>query len=55
MELQALIATVDFAARKHKDQRRKDIEKTPYINHPIGTKFYNALIDKILLFSDVYK
>ena len=36
MELQALVAAVDFAARKHKDQRRKDKEKTPYINHPIG-------------------
>ncbi|XP_026482065.1 guanosine-3',5'-bis(diphosphate) 3'-pyrophosphohydrolase MESH1-like [Ctenocephalides felis] len=27
---------VNFAALKHKDQRRKDAEKTPYINHPIG-------------------
>lgn len=27
---------VDFAARKHRDQRRKDPEQTPYINHPIG-------------------
>lgn len=27
---------IDFAARKHRDQRRKDPEKTPYINHPIG-------------------
>jgi len=25
-----------FAAIKHKDQRRKDKDKTPYINHPIG-------------------
>jgi (p)ppGpp synthase/HD superfamily hydrolase len=31
-----LIKTVDFAARKHKDQRRKDPDQTPYINHPIG-------------------
>ena len=30
------IKTVDFAARKHRDQRRKDPESTPYINHPIG-------------------
>lgn len=27
---------VNFAAIKHKNQRRKDPEKTPYINHPIG-------------------
>ena len=25
-----------FAAHKHRDQRRKDAEKSPYINHPIG-------------------
>ena len=25
-----------FAAEKHKDQRRKDAEETPYINHPLG-------------------
>ena len=30
------MAATDFAARKHKDQRRKDAEQTPYINHPIG-------------------
>lgn len=26
----------NFAAIKHKDQRRKDKDETPYINHPIG-------------------
>eukprot|EP01132_Coremiostelium_polycephalum_P006146 gene6146-7656_t len=31
-----LLKTVDFAAKKHKDQRRKDKGATPYINHPIG-------------------
>lgn len=25
-----------FAAHKHRDQRRKDIEASPYINHPIA-------------------
>jgi guanosine-3',5'-bis(diphosphate) 3'-pyrophosphohydrolase len=25
-----------FAARKHRDQRRKDVEASPYINHPIA-------------------
>lgn len=25
-----------FAAAKHRDQRRKDIEASPYINHPIA-------------------
>lgn len=27
---------VNFAAIKHKDQRRKDPSETPYINHPVG-------------------
>lgn len=35
-EVSIIIETVNFAAIKHKDQRRKDSEKTPYINHPIG-------------------
>ncbi|TRZ15296.1 hypothetical protein HGM15179_011816 [Zosterops borbonicus] len=35
-EVARLLEAVDFAARKHKDQRRKDPEGTPYINHPIG-------------------
>lgn len=25
-----------FAAEKHRDQRRKDVEASPYINHPIA-------------------
>ncbi|MES9941347.1 MAG: HD domain-containing protein [Candidatus Thiodiazotropha sp. 6PLUC2] len=24
-----------FSARKHRDQRRKDVQATPYVNHPI--------------------
>lgn len=31
-----LMKALDFAAIKHKDQRRKDPNETPYINHPIG-------------------
>lgn len=27
---------IDFAATKHRTQRRMDAAKTPYINHPIG-------------------
>lgn len=34
----AIIKCVNFAAVKHKDQRRKDKKKTPYINHPIGKR-----------------
>nr|XP_021397482.1 guanosine-3',5'-bis(diphosphate) 3'-pyrophosphohydrolase MESH1 [Lonchura striata domestica] len=35
-EVAWLLEAVDFAARKHKEQRRKDPEGTPYINHPIA-------------------
>ena len=35
-ELKLLIKAISFAADKHKDQRRKDKEASPYINHPIG-------------------
>ena len=31
-----LLEAANFAAKKHRDQRRKDAHKTPYINHPIG-------------------
>ncbi|XP_046452262.1 guanosine-3',5'-bis(diphosphate) 3'-pyrophosphohydrolase MESH1-like [Daphnia pulex] len=31
-----LIECVDFAAIKHRNQRRKDSDSTPYINHPVG-------------------
>ena len=30
-----LLKALHFAAHKHRDQRRKDIEASPYINHPI--------------------
>lgn len=31
-----LIQALDFAASKHRDQRRKDAAASPYINHPIA-------------------
>ncbi len=34
--LSEVLRAADFAAGKHRDQRRKDKEGTPYINHPIG-------------------
>jgi GTP diphosphokinase / guanosine-3',5'-bis(diphosphate) 3'-diphosphatase len=35
-ELALLLEALAFAARKHRDQRRKDPEASPYINHPIA-------------------
>ena len=31
----ALLKALHFAADKHRDQRRKDVDASPYINHPI--------------------
>jgi len=35
-DLSRLMAALKFAAHKHRDQRRKDAEASPYINHPIA-------------------
>ena len=35
-DLTVLLRALDFAAGKHRDQRRKDHHATPYINHPIA-------------------
>ena len=35
-QLKLLLKALSFAAYKHKDQRRKDVDASPYINHPIA-------------------
>jgi guanosine-3',5'-bis(diphosphate) 3'-pyrophosphohydrolase len=35
MDHKLLLKAIDFAAYKHRFQKRKDEESTPYINHPI--------------------
>lgn len=35
-DLRLYVRALAFAAAKHRDQRRKDREGTPYINHPIA-------------------
>jgi guanosine-3',5'-bis(diphosphate) 3'-pyrophosphohydrolase len=35
-DLKTLLKALAFAAHKHKDQRRKDVDASPYINHPIS-------------------
>ena len=35
-DLQRLAAALHFAAHRHRNQRRKNEEQHPYINHPIG-------------------
>uniref|UniRef100_A0A915PS23 HD domain-containing protein n=1 Tax=Setaria digitata TaxID=48799 RepID=A0A915PS23_9BILA len=34
-----IIKAVDLAARRHRQQRRKDAVQTPYVNHPIGVAY----------------
>lgn len=36
MTMNLLIKAISFAAEKHRNQRRKDAEASPYINHPIA-------------------
>lgn len=36
VDLRLIFKAIAFAAAKHRDQRRKDAEATPYINHPIA-------------------
>lgn len=38
-EVGLLLEAANFACVKHRDQRRKDKSKTPYINHPIGVAY----------------
>lgn len=33
--LPLIVRALEFAAHKHRDQRRKDAQASPYINHPI--------------------
>ena len=42
-----LIEAAMFAAEKHRDCRRKDVEATPYINHPIKVASLLAGVGKI--------
>lgn len=35
-DISLVVKASDFAARRHRFQKRKDPHQTPYINHPIG-------------------
>ena len=36
MSAAAIVKAAQFAAEKHKNQRRKDADASPYINHPLA-------------------
>lgn len=38
--LEKIFEALLFAAEKHKNQRRKDVDASPYINHPIAVVYY---------------
>ncbi|HKJ53413.1 MAG TPA: phosphohydrolase, partial [Gammaproteobacteria bacterium] len=46
-DLKLLARALAFAAHKHRDQRRKDVQASPYINHPI------ALSDHLINVGDI--
>ena len=35
-DIALVLKAATFAAHKHRDQRRKDVKATPYINHPLA-------------------
>src|SRR4051812_43832964 len=37
-----LLGAIQFAAQKHRSQRRKDEDASPYVNHPIEVAFLLA-------------
>ena len=43
-DLSLIMQALSFAALKHRDQRRKDVDASPYINHPISLA--NILINE---------
>src|ERR1700722_17456081 len=46
-----LIKAISFAAEKHRDQRRKDADASPYNNHPIelATLLKRQAIDDVVV------
>lgn len=46
-DLQYIFNAVEFAAERHAFQKRKDIEQTPYIIHPLGVAYYLISIGNV--------
>jgi len=42
-----LLKAIHFSADKHRDQRRKNVEASPYINHPIDVAEMLARVGKV--------
>ncbi len=46
-ELEKLLKAADFAAQKHKRQKRKGLNGEPYINHPLEVAHILASVGKV--------
>lgn len=46
-QVQEIFIALDFAADKHRFQTRKDLEKTPYITHPISVAHYLMQVGQV--------
>lgn len=44
---QNILKALEFAAEKHRDQRRKGVEASPYINHPIQVAEVLATVGQV--------
>lgn len=56
MDAGLLLDAIAFAALKHRDQRRKDRERSPYINHPIAvarTLWQHGVTDPVALVAGI--
>ncbi len=47
MDSNIILKAAHFAAQKHRDQRRKDREASPYINHPLRVAMLLSEIGKV--------
>jgi hypothetical protein len=46
-DVSRLMVALDFAAHAHRNQRRKDVDRTPYVNHVIGVAHLLTEIGRI--------
>jgi guanosine-3',5'-bis(diphosphate) 3'-pyrophosphohydrolase len=46
--METVLRAAAFAAEKHRNQRRKDVEASPYINHPIQLAYILVLAAALL-------
>lgn len=46
-DVQKILLATEFAAKKHKGQKRKNKEKTPYISHPMSVAYQIMDIAKV--------